>query len=284
MKQAVNSAGPKLTNEPLKIRDVVTNKSIITPFFYTETFTAAARGLNFDAKLLNPLAASIIIVDERIEQGTNCAPQDCLQESLKLTGLENLQNSNPLTFAAMQNMQQAMQDEEVFKNAHHLSKYNPEDTIKYNHIAGQSFGLMPLFAFIAETQGEQDSFQESQPLLQAVEHSSRILADIITLGKDLKSNAPNVVTIRTAATSTSTRLALKYLIHEAKTNLTEIREFIKTQTEAGNTIPEHLKFAMNFTEVLENIAGVEDPNIKFKDSMLQLLGKGIQTLVYPTHL
>lgn len=286
MRQRINAAAMKIPElNCTKAADCISEKGVTSSFFYAQTFASAGIGLPIDLDRMNEIASSIIITDEIVEQGTDISQQRCLQASLEVMGHADFQEKNPLAYKELEKMHEAM-DAEYQLSTDRINQKPGQVGFydKYAANASKSFGMMPLFAMVAEENGEQDRFknQYQYHLLEGIEEASRILADIITVGKDLRSGADNMVTVLQAElTGQNFNMAVSFLADRATVLINSLRSHIDYEEQYGSGVPTHLRFALNFAEVLEATAGIEDSQNGQKSKALKLMGQIIQKGIFP---
>jgi hypothetical protein len=157
---------------------------------------------------------------------------------------------------------------------------------QYRQAVGHSIGMQPFYAAIAEAHQETDIFAghpEGLPdprlqLLHDLEFVTRVLSDDITLGKDLKNKSLNIIT---EYHHFHQELSLEQVRNQLRD---EVMGIIGTAREqiAGASSPT-LSYALNFTEVLENVARLDDPRAK-RSQLLGVMGSLIATFVYHADL
>lgn len=260
----------------------IKEKSRTTPFFYSMACRLAANKLETPLNIngLESLACSIIVIDEIREQDPDCIdPESCLNLALTQMGFNNYQTEHPLVTQELRAMYDFMGKENEF-----LAKWQDQPAgnanqrySEYRAAVNHSIGMRPLYALVAEENAETELFsnQQNQWLLNDLETATRILADVITLGKDQKDpNSLNVVLeFQKANPGIDVRTAQKLLCMEAQ-------KLISPATENRLQGPKFLQFALAFAEVLEDISPLPEQNRKLT-AWIKMLGFSIRNALLP---
>jgi len=237
----------------------LSEKDPSSAFFYVASFDTANQAVERPINLTNIINFSgiIITIDELVEN-TKLSPNEI---SLYLPSLfEHFQYyPDPQSKCSLKLMLDAMTMERYgkFKNFE-----------SYLKTVSISFGLMPLWLEVAHQYGESRVVASSEHMdsLRNLEIACRILADIITLPKDLGTNSKNVVTEYTRLNQGNNTSSTESLKQRALNLITKVAHEYE---QSALSCPDTIKFALKYAEVLKNVDG-DDNTIR--NPLLTLIG------------
>jgi hypothetical protein len=286
VQKRINAAGPMIPEiqERGDVVAAINGKNVFTPLFYSYANYMSQHWMpqtDINVPKLNDIGGAIIIIDEIAERMSarelNCQP--CIDRSLVRMGLNMDITAGSATYHALEDMYTAMQQEREYAE----TRLSYE---QYRQAVGHSIGMTPFYASVAEAHQEADIFTahpEGLPdarlqLLHDLEFVTRVLSDDITLGKDLKNKSLNIIT--------------EYHHFHQELSLEQVRNLLRDQVVGiigtareqitGVNSPT-LSYALNFVEVLENVARLDDPRAK-RSQLLGVMGSLIATFIYRADL
>ncbi len=291
----INSAGIGLV-ELKGHEDVVaaiTGKNVFTPFFYSCSHAMAQFWLpdtNINVPRLNSLGGSIIIIDEIAERMTSSemSCHTCLDLALEKMDFAQETPRDSVVYQALEQMYFSMQQEREYSELRlqgsspksRKANLNFED---YHQAVAQSIGMMPFYAAVAEANDEQIELNprkhtpgaEKLKMLRDLEWATRILADDITLGKDLKNGSLNIIS---EYRHYHPEMTLEQARDHMKAGVLDVLRQIRSRTDDLDASPA-LRYALCFVQALESTAHMEDPGIR-NSKVLGLMGSLIANFVY----
>ena len=248
-----------------------------SPIFYSLTLLFGRTWSKVDVDMQNSLslAGTIIHIDEIIESNplTLINPDILIDNSINSFPVKDsvLVRETLSTMVRSMFMERCLKDETQLNGQELISAGDvPYDYESYKNVVANSFGMMPIFAAVSEETNEQELFITDFVFnqLKALEACSRLLADDITVKKDIDNGDLNLVTYYMSEFGCDINKAQDAIRSEAL----ELIQSVKDAYPQKN-YPKVVRFALSFVDVLCNVDNISSEH---KSALLKKFGEKIR--------